>query len=127
MKRSHRFHRWALIRYWFALSAACLIVVAAPKDDPASLCALFAAAPPVLFGAGLCGVFQGTGVSPAKDIMERARRWENREMDAYVSVFFGFAYADVPDVGATVMVIIGPAGNDMQTLPPTVVMPTNSV
>ncbi len=50
-------------------------------------------------------VYQGTGVSPAKDIMERARRWENREMDAYVSVFFGFAYADVPDAGATIEVM----------------------
>ena len=50
-------------------------------------------------------VFQGTGVSPAMDIMERARRWENQRRDVYVSVAFGFAYADVPDVGATVMVI----------------------
>ncbi len=50
-------------------------------------------------------VYQGTGVSPAKDIMERARRWENREADAYVSVFFGFAYADVPDAGAAVSVM----------------------
>jgi microcystin degradation protein MlrC len=50
-------------------------------------------------------VFQGTGVSPAMEIMERARRWENQRQDAYVSVAFGFAYADVPDVGATVMVV----------------------
>jgi microcystin degradation protein MlrC len=50
-------------------------------------------------------VYQGTGVEPAKDIMERARRWECREPDAYVSVFFGFAYADVPDAGATVEVM----------------------
>lgn len=50
-------------------------------------------------------VFQGTGVSPAMEIMERARRWENREKDAFVSVAFGFAYADVVDAGATVMVI----------------------
>ncbi|MFQ5602071.1 MAG: M81 family metallopeptidase [bacterium] len=50
-------------------------------------------------------VFQGTGVSPAMDIMERARRWECRERDVYVSVAFGFAYADVPEVGATVMVV----------------------
>lgn len=50
-------------------------------------------------------VFQGTGVSPAMEIMERARRWECQEKDAYVSVAFGFAYADVPDVGATVMVV----------------------
>ncbi|MFO8234090.1 MAG: M81 family metallopeptidase [Bacteroidales bacterium] len=50
-------------------------------------------------------VFQGTSVSPAMDIMEKARRWEAREPSAYVSVAFGFAYADVPDVGATVMVV----------------------
>jgi microcystin degradation protein MlrC len=50
-------------------------------------------------------VFQGTGESPAMDIMERARRWENRETDVFVSVAFGFAYADVPEVGATVMVV----------------------
>lgn len=50
-------------------------------------------------------VYQGTGVSPAMEIMERARRWECRVPDAFVSVAFGFAYADVPDVGATVMVV----------------------
>jgi len=57
-------------------------------------------------------VFQGTGVSPAMEIMERARRWEDRIPGVYVSVAFGFAYADVPDVGATVMVIT----NDDQEL-----------
>ena len=50
-------------------------------------------------------VYQGTGVSPAMDIMERARRWECRRPGVYASVAFGFAYADVPDVGATVMVV----------------------
>jgi microcystin degradation protein MlrC len=54
-------------------------------------------------------VYQGTGTSPAMEIMERARIWEERRKDLYVSVAFGFAYADVPDVGATVMVI---ANND---------------
>ncbi|MFC1733669.1 M81 family metallopeptidase [candidate division KSB1 bacterium] len=57
-------------------------------------------------------VFQGTGVSPSMDIMERARRWENQNQDVYVSVAYGFAYADVPDVGATVMVVT----NDDQEL-----------
>jgi microcystin degradation protein MlrC len=57
-------------------------------------------------------VFQGTGESPAMDIMERARRWENRVTDVFVSVAFGFAYADVPEVGATVMVVT----NDDQEL-----------
>ncbi|MBP1597826.1 MAG: hypothetical protein H6Q05_3203 [Acidobacteria bacterium] len=50
-------------------------------------------------------VFQDTAMSPAMEIMERARIWEHRAQDAFVSVAFGFAYADVPDVGATVMVI----------------------
>jgi microcystin degradation protein MlrC len=50
-------------------------------------------------------VLQGTGVSPAMEIMERARRWECQHRDVYVSVAFGFAYADVPDAGATVMVV----------------------
>jgi len=50
-------------------------------------------------------VFQDTAMSPAMEIMERARIWEHRAKDASVSVAFGFAYADVPDVGATVMVI----------------------
>ena len=49
-------------------------------------------------------VHQWTGQSPSMDIMERARRWEVRENDAYVSVFYGFPWSDVPDVGATVMV-----------------------
>lgn len=50
-------------------------------------------------------VLQWTGKSPAMDIMERARRWESREEDVYVSVFYGFPWADVPDVGATVHVM----------------------
>ncbi len=57
-------------------------------------------------------VFQGTGTSPSMEIMERARIWEERTRDAYVSVAYGFAYADVPDIGATVMVIT----NNNQTL-----------
>ena len=43
------------------------------------------------------------------EIMERARRWECQNPGTYVSIAFGFAYADVPDVGATVMVV---ANND---------------
>jgi len=50
-------------------------------------------------------VFQGTDMSPSMEIMERARKWEERTRDVYVSVAYGFAYADVPDVGATVMVV----------------------
>ncbi|NNK64237.1 MAG: M81 family metallopeptidase, partial [Gemmatimonadetes bacterium] len=50
-------------------------------------------------------VVQWTGQSPSSDIMERARRWEAREDDAFVSVFYGYPWSDVPDVGATVHVM----------------------
>ncbi len=51
-------------------------------------------------------VYQGTGESPAREIMNKARDWERREKNCYcVSVAFGFAYADVPDVGATVIAV----------------------
>jgi len=50
-------------------------------------------------------VLQWTGQSPSMDIMERARRWESREEDVYVSVAYGFPWSDVPDVGATVHVM----------------------
>lgn len=50
-------------------------------------------------------VLQWTGQSPSMDIMERARRWEARVPDAYVSVFYGYPWSDVPDVGATIHVM----------------------
>ena len=56
--------------------------------------------PPVVTGT----VLQWTGKSPVMDIMERARRWEARNKDAFVSVFYGFPWSDVPDIGATVHV-----------------------
>jgi len=50
-------------------------------------------------------VLQWTGQSPSMDIMERARRWEARQPDTYVNVFYGFPWTDVPDIGTTVQVI----------------------
>jgi len=50
-------------------------------------------------------VLQWTGQSPSMDIMERARRWEARHKDTFVSVFYGFPWSDVPDIGACVHVI----------------------
>lgn len=57
-------------------------------------------------------VLQWTGQPPSMDIMERARRWEARHHDAFVSVAYGFPWSDVPDVGATVQVMT----NDDQEL-----------
>jgi microcystin degradation protein MlrC len=56
-------------------------------------------------------VLQWTGKSPSMDIMERARRWEARQAGVFVSVFYGFPWSDVPDVGATVHVM---TNNDQQ-------------
>ncbi len=50
-------------------------------------------------------VVQWTGASPWMDLVQRALIWEASEPDAYVNVFFGFPFADVPDVGMTVQVL----------------------
>jgi microcystin degradation protein MlrC len=50
-------------------------------------------------------VLQGTGASPWLDLVQRALIWEAREVDVYVNVFFGFPFADVPDVGMTIQVL----------------------
>jgi len=46
-----------------------------------------------------------TGASPWMDLSQRALTWEARETDVYVNVFFGFPFADVPDVGITIQVM----------------------
>ena len=43
-----------------------------------------------------------TGASPWMDLSQRALTWEAREVGVYVNVFFGFPFADVPDVGITI-------------------------
>jgi microcystin degradation protein MlrC len=50
-------------------------------------------------------VLQWTGASPWMDLVQRALTWEAREPDLYANVFFGFPFADVPDVGMTVQVM----------------------
>jgi microcystin degradation protein MlrC len=50
-------------------------------------------------------VLQWTGASPWMDLVQRALTWEAREPDLYINVFFGFPFADVPDVGMTVQVM----------------------
>ena len=50
-------------------------------------------------------VYGGTHQGVPRDMMERARRWENRRPDVYVSVAMGFPFADVPDVGMSVFVL----------------------
>jgi microcystin degradation protein MlrC len=50
-------------------------------------------------------VVQWTGASPWMDLVQQALVWEATEPDVYVNLFFGFPFADVPDVGMTVQVI----------------------
>ena len=49
-------------------------------------------------------VLQWTGASPWMDLVQRALVWEARAPDAYVNVFFGFPWSDVPDAGMTFQV-----------------------
>jgi len=50
-------------------------------------------------------VLQWTGASPWLDLVQRALTWEATEPDVYINVFFGFPFADVPDVGMTIQVM----------------------
>ena len=50
-------------------------------------------------------VLQWTGASPWMDLVQRALVWEAREADVYANIYFGFPFADVPDVGMTVQVL----------------------
>jgi len=50
-------------------------------------------------------VVQWTGASPWMDLVQRALTWEAREPDTFVNLFFGFPWADVPDLGMTFEVI----------------------
>jgi microcystin degradation protein MlrC len=50
-------------------------------------------------------VLQWTGASPWMDLVQRALIWEAREPDVYINLFFGFPFADVPDVGMTLQVL----------------------
>jgi len=50
-------------------------------------------------------VLQWTGARPWMDLVQRALVWEAREVDVYVNIYFGFPFADVPDVGMTVQVL----------------------
>ncbi len=49
-------------------------------------------------------VYGGTHQGLPRDMMERARRWENRHLDTFVSVAMGFPFADVPDMGMSIFV-----------------------
>jgi microcystin degradation protein MlrC len=51
-----------------------------------------------------------TGASPWSDLVQRALVWEAREPDLFVNVFFGFPFADVPDVGITIQAMT--SGNE---------------
>ncbi len=55
-------------------------------------------------GVVSASVFQASGAYPMKDVYDRCREWERRGVYS-ASVAPGFAYADVPDIGASVFVV----------------------
>lgn len=51
-------------------------------------------------------VFQWTDSPPASDFLALADEWQRRESNIYyISIAHGFGYADVPDAGASVIVV----------------------
>lgn len=50
-------------------------------------------------------LMQWTGQSPWSNVIQRALVWEATQKDVFVSVFFGYPYADGPDLGATIKVM----------------------
>ncbi len=51
-------------------------------------------------------IFQATSYHPMKDVLDRCREWEEREERIlYLAVAPGYAYADVPDIGMTVVAV----------------------
>lgn len=56
-------------------------------------------------GLVLPSIFTATEVSPLKEIMEEVREAAKQPGILDVTLFLGFAYADVPEIGATVLAI----------------------
>jgi len=51
-------------------------------------------------------IFQATSYHPMKDLLERCREWEEQEEQLlYLAVAPGYAYADVPDIGMSVIAV----------------------
>ncbi|MGQ9679617.1 MAG: M81 family metallopeptidase [Candidatus Bathyarchaeia archaeon] len=55
-------------------------------------------------GVVSASVFQASGAYPMKVVYDRCREWESKGVYC-ASVATGFAYADVPDIGASVFVV----------------------
>lgn len=50
-------------------------------------------------------IYQASDFHPMKELYDRCRYWEAQDKVYYVSVAPGFAYADVPDVGMSVIAV----------------------
>jgi len=50
-------------------------------------------------------IFQASDFHPMKDLYDMCREWEKREDVICVSVAPGFAYADVPDIGMSIIAV----------------------
>jgi microcystin degradation protein MlrC len=56
-------------------------------------------------GLVIPSVFSATGISPARDIMDRVRYWMTQPGVIDVSFFFGFAWSDVRQLGASAVAV----------------------
>lgn len=50
-------------------------------------------------------IYQASDYPPMKILLDRCRQWEQKEKVCWVAVAPGFAYADVPDVGLSVIAV----------------------
>ncbi|HBK86169.1 MAG TPA: hypothetical protein DDZ53_09095 [Firmicutes bacterium] len=50
-------------------------------------------------------IYQATDYPPVRTLLERCREWEKQDKVRWVAVAPGFAYADVPDVGLSVIAV----------------------
>ena len=74
-------------------------LVAALRGETRPVCMLHKA------NVVLPSIFTATALEPLAAIMRAARAWEQRPGVLDVSVFTGFAYADVPQIGFSVVVV----------------------
>lgn len=56
-------------------------------------------------GIMLPSIFTATSLRPLADLIAKAREWEKRDGVLDVSLFCGFAYADVPDCGMSIVAV----------------------
>ncbi len=86
------------------IAARCMVATVTGKVKPTQACAK-----PNIVSAS---IFQASDFYPMKDLYDLCRQWEEQPDVICVSIAPGFAYADVPDIGMSIIAVT----NDNQEL-----------